>query len=278
MFSFLKRPYRVAGTKKSRILSTAAFGLFIFLFLYIFKPFGLFQLKGILLLLVALGFGIITASVLFVFKFIFEPLVIGDNWIMGKEITWDLLIVVCIGVANYFYVQIIFRTGFNLKYLLYFIWTAILVGIIPAIISYIVEYNNMYRIALQEADIQVNKLIPERVIIITAGYERNDFRINPNDIIYLTSNDNYVTIVTISDGVQNKKTMRGTLKAAENELRKLDMFLRCHKCYIINLDYVESITGNSQNMKIRLNLAGIEIPVSRLKAVTVAGKLRKQKF
>lgn len=276
MNNFLKRPYKPSGTGKSMFLTIAAFGLFIFLFLYLFKPFGLFQLKPLQQLFITFGFGVITFTVLIIYKFLIEPVVIGENWTTGRNILWDLLIASSIGAANYFYIQVIFRTEFMFKYLLYSVWTAILVGSIPVTISYIIEHNRMYRKALENAAIPEEKILWDKEIVLTAGNPRNDYRIDPRQIIYLCSNDNYVTIVTINDKVRNKTTIRGTLKDAETELKKHSRFIRCHKCYIVNLDFVDKVTGNNQNMKIHLlSVPETEIPVARSKADLVADKVRK---
>jgi hypothetical protein len=252
------------------------FGLFIFLFLFLFKPFGFYQLETIRQFFISLGFGLITFFVLVVFKYLIEPVLIGENWTIGKNILWDILIASSIGAANYFYMCIIFEMHFNILYLLYGIWTAILVGSIPVTVSYFLNYNRMYKNALKEAAIPEEMITWEEEVIITAGYSRNDFRANPRNIIYLCSNDNYVTIVTIRDNVQNKTTIRGTLKSAEEELRKNSRFIRCHKCYIVNLDYVEKVTGNNQNMKIKLTPSGTEIPVARSKSEEVLKRIGRR--
>jgi hypothetical protein len=267
-----RQPYRETGTKKSKLYTILLFGLFIFLFLYLFKPFGVASLKPMSQLIMTMGFGVITAFVLLVFKFLIEPVVIRENWTLGKNIIWDIIIASSIGAANYFFIFTIFKLDFAAKYLLYSVWIAILVGIIPVTISHIMVYNKMYRNALKEADIPEEKLLWVEEVRITAGNEKNDLRINPKSIIYLCSNDNYVTIVMLKDNVINKVTMRGTLKSAEYELRKNTGFIRCHKCYIVNLDFIDRIAGHSQNMKIKLLHTDEVIPVSRSKASLLAGK------
>jgi hypothetical protein len=267
-----KQPYREAGTRKSKLLTILLFGLFIFLFLYLFKPFGLSAVKPLWQLFTTIGFGLITAFVLVVFKFLIEPLVVGENWTLGKSIIWALLIASSIGAANYFYIAIIFNLTFTLKVLLYSVWTAILVGSIPVTIVHIMVYNRMYKNALKEADIPEEKIFWEEEVIITAGNDKNHLRINPKSIIYLCSNDNYVTIATMKDNGINKVTIRGTLKSAEYELRKNTRFIRCHKCYIVNMDFVDKVAGHSQNMKIKLLHTDDVIPVSRSKAPLLAGK------
>jgi hypothetical protein len=211
---------------------------------------------------------------LFIFKYLLEPVVTKYNWTLGKNFIWDLLIASCIGVANYFYISIIFPHIFIFKYLLLSIWTAILVGSIPVTISYIVTFNRIYKNALKEAAIPSEDIFPESEVIIRAGNPKNEFRFNPKNIVYLCSNDNYVTIVTIKGGTLTKNHLRGTLKAAESELKNNSRFFRCHKCYIVNNEYVENIYGNAQNMKIKLGPMGLEIPVSRARASSVLKKIK----
>jgi hypothetical protein len=267
------KPFRESGTNKSKLLTILAFGLFIFLFLFLFKPFGIDQIKPFQQLFVTLGFGLVTAFVLIVYKFLIEKVVIGINWTLGKNILWDVLIAVSIGIANYAYSCIIFKADFIFRYLIYYMWTAILVGSIPVTIYHFMVFNNMYRDALKKVAGIEEPVFWEDEVQITAGNPRNDFKVNPKNIIYLCSNDNYVTIVTLKGDVQSKTTLRGTLKATESELSKNSRFLRCHKCYIINLDYVEKVYGHNQNKKIKLVNSGTEIPVSRTNALKVNKKI-----
>ena len=269
-----KKPYNKVETSKEKILFILVFGMFIFLFLFLFKPFGMAQLKTDWQLLVSLGFGIVTIFMLSIFKFLIEPHVIKDNWTFGKSILWGLLIASSIGAANYFYVSIIFPQIFIFKYFLFAIWTAILVGIIPVTIGYIVTFNRIYRTALKEAAIPPEEVLWEREVLIRAGNPKNEFKTNPKSIVYLCSNNNYVTIVTLKGETLTKTHLRGTLKAAESELRKNTSFFRCHKCFIINTEYADRVTGNIQNLKIKLKINDTEIPVSRSKASEAIRKFR----
>jgi len=271
MLNPFRQPYRETGTRKGKIISIVAFGLFIFLFLFIFKPFGLFELNTIQALFITLGFGAITAFVLFVFKFLLEPLLSTCSRTLGRHIIWDFVIATSIGVANYTYMSVIFDIPFSLKYLLYAVWTAWLVGLIPVIISYIINYNKQYREALKVADIPEEKIFRGEAVKLTAGNDKNEVTLDPEDILYICSNDNYVTVATLKEGSVSRITIRGTLKAVEEELSRNKRFLRCHKCYIINLNYIDRIIGHSQNMKVRLLHSDELIPVSRVKAGLLTG-------
>ena len=234
MVNPFKKPFREVETPGDKVTTILLFGLFIFLFLFLFKPFGLSQLKEVQQFLLTLGFGLVTSAVLVIFTYLLEPLIIRSDWTFGKSILLDLLIASSIGVANYFYVRIVFPDVFVIKYLFTFVWTAILVGIIPVTIRYIIVSNKKFKKALKEAAILPDEILWENEILIQAGNPRNEHKFNPKNIVYLTSNDNYVTIVTNKGGTILKTHLRGTLKAAESELKNNSGFIRCHKCFIVN--------------------------------------------
>ena len=132
----------------------------------------------------------------------------------------------------------------------------------------------MYRDALKEASIPLDDIFWESEVIITGGNPKNEFKFNPKNIVYLCSNDNYITVFTIKGETLTRTHLRGTLKAAESELRKNTSFFRCHRCYIVNSEYADRISGNNQNMSIKLKTQGLEIPVSRSKAASVLSRFR----
>jgi hypothetical protein len=259
-------PFKPVAAPRDKLLSILVFGLFIFLFLFLFEPFGMSKLMPGQHFFISLGFGAVTTFVLFIFKYLFEPVLIKKRWTLAKNIAWDIFIASAIGVANYFYINIVFNQPFVFKYLLFGIWTAILVGSIPVTISYIVRFNRLYRNALNKAAISPEKAFRDEEVIISAGNPKNELKLDPRNIVYLCSNDNYVTVVTVKDEVTSRVTIRGTLKSAESELIHNKRFLRCHKCFIINLDYVATLRGHSQNMTVRLLNSPTEIPVSRSRA------------
>jgi hypothetical protein len=268
------KPFRRFETLREKIIFILVFGLFIFLFLFIFAPFGMAQIKPRSRFFISFGFGLVTTFVLFIFKYLLEPVVIKGKWTFGKDILWDIVIASSIGVANYFYINIIFSQIFIFRYLLFSIWTAILVGVIPVTIGYMVSFNKIYRKALREAAIKPDEISWESEVTIRGGNSKNEFKFNPKSIVYLCSNDNYITVVTIKGETLSKTHLRGTLKEAESELNKNTAFFRCHKCFIVNIEYADHVTGNIQNMKIKLKPQGLEIPVSRSKAAEVIRKFR----
>jgi hypothetical protein len=70
MVNPFNKPYKEVGTSRNKLVSILVFGLFIFLFLFFFKPFGLSQIKPVRQLFVTLGFGLVTTFMLFIFKYL----------------------------------------------------------------------------------------------------------------------------------------------------------------------------------------------------------------
>jgi len=72
------------------------------------------------------------------------------------------------------------------------------------------------------------------------------------DILFIESMENYVTIVTNSSKEIVKSTMKCFLESLHNE-----RFLQVHRSYAVNLKHIQSIEGNM------LNVASYKIPVAR---------------
>jgi DNA-binding LytR/AlgR family response regulator len=97
---------------------------------------------------------------------------------------------------------------------------------------------------------------------IFVNYKKKFVRIDLNDIQYIVSKGDYITIAT-----KNRHyTSYGTLKSIKDKLLD-NRFVDIHRSYLINLDHVIDIDNNSV-------LIGKEvIPVSRLKKKTLYDSL-----
>lgn len=92
-------------------------------------------------------------------------------------------------------------------------------------------------------------------LILTKGSEL--CRIRVSDIVYMESEGNYMNIVT----TDNTFKFRETMTSMENELASKG-FIRCHKGYLVNPDYIEKYQTNSLEIKGAGN--GVqEIPIGR---------------
>ena len=70
-----------------------------------------------------------------------------------------------------------------------------------------------------------------------------------------------------------KTLLRGAIKRFESENIQHASLVKCHRAFIVNIDHVESVKGNSQDLKLVLQNTDIEIPVSRNNAQKVKNSL-----
>jgi DNA-binding LytR/AlgR family response regulator len=85
--------------------------------------------------------------------------------------------------------------------------------------------------------------------------------IQADDFIYLTSEDNYISIFFESSGELKNRLLRNTMKRVEQEFQRSKYILRCHRSYIINPKKITRVTQESSGIKLMLK-GSIEIPVS----------------
>ena len=89
------------------------------------------------------------------------------------------------------------------------------------------------------------------------------FSIKSQDILYVESTDNYVTVHTVEKGKIKKIMLRNTMKRLEKELEGT-LIQRCHRSYMVNFENIKLVKLISTNLYIYMDYADeIRIPVSR---------------
>lgn len=117
--------------------------------------------------------------------------------------------------------------------------------------------------APKEEEKQLNSTFPEETLILISENEKDKVQLNPDDLMYIESADNYSNIVFFKNGSVSKQLLRASLKRLESQI-EAPFIIRCHRSYIINLKYVNTIKGNAQGYKIDFkSVPDYTIPVSR---------------
>lgn len=270
--SLLKRPYFTDTTARYRLKHAALFGLFVFIFLFVFRPFGLNTLSGILLLVCA-GFGMVTFAAMVILNVFlprfFKKFYREENWTLGKEMIQTVLNIVLIGIFNFLFFSYFISQKFSWTAFFWFQFSAFAVGAIPVSIYLILKEKSSrtrYQQEAEELSGQIDKksIKAEKYKAVTFNSygSKENLTIEPDRLLYIQSSDNYLDIF-YSDGQVKRSTIRNTLKTAQDKLNDYPVFMRCHRSYIVNLEKVIRITGNAQGYK--LHLSGVEypLPVSR---------------
>lgn len=273
--SILTNPYPKDSDLKKKVFTAFIFGNFVFIFLFLFQPFGISEWDIPNKALVLSGYGAITFLAVLFNSVIIEKLLNNwfaeKNWKVWKEIIWALWNILLIGTLNLLYSK--WQMNFKLSFVTFFAyqWITLLIGIIPTAIITLWNHNRLQKKNLEEALI-LNKVInaeplsPIKVqssIILSGDNAKESVELDPQQIWYMEAADNYVEVVWFSGTEVKKKLLRTTLKKMEEQLVGEPYLFRCHRSYLVNLRKVISVTGNSQGYKLVFEGNPFMVPVSR---------------
>lgn len=89
------------------------------------------------------------------------------------------------------------------------------------------------------------------------------FSILKENLLYLESAENYVSICYLNKGKVSKYLLRDTLKKVEESLSGTEI-IRCHRSYMVNFEKVKVIKKDKYGLNLELdNPSAIDIPVSK---------------
>lgn len=244
--------------------------------LAIFEPFN-FRLNSLGQVWVLVGFALLTmlvTSIAFVlFPKIFKRFYNPDKWTTGKSLLNNVffLIIMGIGVVCYDYFIVMkqlpeyFPMGFLVD-----LFAALTIGIVPLSIITIITQNNALKRNLNSSK-EINQMLSERInispkqedLITLNKSTKESISIRPEDILYMESEGNYVNVHYRQDEKVTYKQIRSTIKQMEESLQNHPMFIRCHRAFIVNINYISNAEGNAQGYQLTLSNVPLEIPVSR---------------
>lgn len=270
----LNQPYPLNESIQWRLVNSCLFGVFVFLFLFLFQPFELSKLPQNIFL-IALGYGIVCFTIMAVLNIgafrLLPKYFSEDRWTTRKELFWIFLNVLVIGLGNYFFSAFIKIIGFTWWNLFLFEIYTLAVGVFPLTLSILfnqIRLKNKFEsqsITLtKDIEQKQNKHIAGRnlsKIVFANGAEKLELGIE--DFLFAKSKDNYVEIYYMNKGAVCKKLIRNTLKNIYSQLSGHETIFKCHKSYLVNLKYVQRVSGNAQGYKLHLKNADYLLPVSR---------------
>ena len=135
IFRLLKQPFPYNHPWRIVLGRAAFFGGFIFLFLFVFRPFDLDKFPVSKLLFICTAYGLITFSCLFfsnmVIPKLFPAWFSERRWTTGRHILFIAFIVILVGLVNYLFSPFIVQSSLNLRDALWFQGITIMVALIP---------------------------------------------------------------------------------------------------------------------------------------------------
>lgn len=283
LFKSLKQPFPYNPSVTSKLRMAAFFGIFVFVFLMIFKPFDLDFFPMQRLLLIALAYGSITFTCVFlaatIFPFCMPSSFNEDSWTTGRQIIFTAGVIFFVGLINYFISPLLVDTTLALKSLLWFQGVTLSIALLPVGIYTLMRQNLLLKKFSGQAELIEKKLQerqditngthpePEKKsvskLLFIGDYQNERVELFPDDLHVITAASNYVKLFHLQKEQLVYSMIRSTLKKAEETALSEPNFFRCHRAYIINLDKVVHVEGNAQGYKVRIEGHEDLIPVSR---------------
>ncbi len=296
MIRLLRQPYPVEEPASRAWLRAALVGGFVGLFLLTFQPFGLDQWPTPHKAVKLLGFGMVsfalTAFNFLVWPRLFPQVFREDTWTVGKAILFITANILLIAVGNRLYLAWLADSMLGLPDLGSMVLITFLVGIFPTagavIASYIIRLRRYVRQAADlpvyaggptepssfapligsDESLRVTASLPAATVVtLTADNEKDQITVDRSDLLYIESSDNYCTIVYLKNGQPVRPLLRSSLSRLEGQIDQphpvRNPFVRCHRSYVVNLDWVERVTGNAQGYKLHLFGGQFQVPVAR---------------
>lgn len=236
-------------------------GVFVLFFLGVTQPFGI-QSETLLdsLLLLSMLFPIALGWILvpFVTNFVIRRFYPGNTTSPLKNLlSWALILIIivhltllvrqlacdwqCIDLGEYLQV-----------------WTASLFVFILVYLPFSLYGRYVYYHSLVGKGTEQKSAFYELI-----GEGKEKVQIDLGLLVFLKADDNYVNLMLQrEDGSLEKKLLRTTLKALESQLKEQSQFIRTHRSFMVNLQYLsEGVKGNV--IGLRAHDETIDIPLSR---------------
>jgi len=221
----MRKHFPINTELKNHYWIALALGLWIVLFLYFSKPFGINDIPNNKLFFLLPFYGILQ-SISYCLPLFYQnnKLLKDINWTIKNELIFLGLIIVFAAILNFgfykYFVVSNINYAFNfIEYLQLFYLPALTI-VLPFII--------ISRLLLGKFSEKNNA----QAKITIKGKGQYDFiNLKAEALVFIQSSDNYIEINFIENKVINKKLIRGTISEVEHTFPEL---LKTHRSYLIN--------------------------------------------
>ncbi len=273
--TYIKQPYPFYYEELKKVLILLCFiAIASFTFTYLFEPFVVnVKEHKINNLWIIILHSVIPIPIAFTYFLLLKKSIKNiENWTIGKEFFHLAVILFLVGIASFLIRDFIYTNpdNWSFRYFWEEIRNTFLVGILLLIIILPLNLQrliNKHSNGLKKisTDQQYINNINTNVQINTSIKEEN-FNLNIQTFLYAKVDGNYLEIFYNYSNYNEKDLKRLTLKEFSEQLKSYPFIFKTHRSYIVNLNAIESVTGNAQGYALYLkNHSQKTIPVSRSK-------------
>jgi len=261
-------------------------GLFVFLFLYIFKPNQLIGTSNAFTLYSCFVYGLIS-TIIPSFSMIFTPKLFPnycneEEWNIKKEFTLNITIVLLIALFVSLFGFLTLEINFDWFKLIRVNILVFLISVIPVLGLIAFNQNRwlkQYIASSNEINTNITSSAPQSVNsenhnVTIKGQGKNETIILSLDtVLFVRSQGNYCEIVRLIEGKIKKDLIRISIANIEKQFEGCATIEKVHRSYLVNLKNVRNVNGNAQGYKLYFEKTNAVVPVSRSKSKDIKSKL-----
>jgi hypothetical protein len=264
MRSFLNKPYPFNEDLRHNAKIILFISLGILAFLLIFQPIDIASFTRTQIFYLVTGLAASTFLVLslnlIVLPSLFPKIFDNNRWNVKREILWNLWILVTITGSDILFYSKLFGL---IDIAFSDIGRIVLLGFLPVSVLIIINQDRLLRSHLKSAQSLSEKLIEskqikDKMIHFKSDYKKDDLLIKSDALYFIKSADNYIEVYYLNDGSVEKQMIRSSLSQAELSIQEFDFIMRCHRTFIVNINHIKDIKGNSQGLKLLFD--GVDFP------------------
>lgn len=110
---------------------------------------------------------------------------------------------------------------------------------------------------------QSNRNVQQETVTIYSEKAKDSLTLGLDSILAVEAQGNYSKVYFSESGKLKSSMILASLKLIEEQLFSHKNFIRCHKSFIVNLNKVSKVMGNSHGYKLNISLFDDPVPVSR---------------
>lgn len=179
------------------------------------------------------------------------------RWYLHNEILYlvpvFLLILICCALYNFYVINGLSGLSWNTVWMFVKLYGLPFVPIIFPIWAFL--RSTWGKIEISATTISADK---KKTITGDNKSERVEFLFT--NFIYAQSQQNYITLFLVEDGEIKQKIIRSTLSSLIHQLPEA---WQVHRSYLVNLQYLDSVSGNSRKRQMNLTIDLNPIPISQ---------------
>ncbi|WP_299577413.1 LytTR family DNA-binding domain-containing protein [uncultured Sunxiuqinia sp.] len=236
--------------------------VFSVLYINVFVPFNInrwFSDSGFIQFLRLSSYGLVVSLVLLFTQFPLRKLFKVKAFSIKSYALWLLIEILLISLVYIFlYGNPVGNFSndfiFSLKYTLLGI-------LLPYLFSLFIIYYKNQRAEIRTLKDQLGSPVKKEMLVFKDEYDRIKFSLRTQDVLFLESTDNYITVYYLAEEKIQRKLLRNSLKRVEEMLAK-NRIVRCHRSFIVNWNQIEMVQLNGKRLQLKLSHYDKIIPVS----------------